>query len=141
MRIRSVFFTVALLLPAVVAGQSLRSAQVVAIPAGVVRTTANAALAQQLLPMSVPSALGDSAVTRKSRILHGAMIGAVVGGVLGAVGGTQLHYDCPTTSDPCHARAQKNEATVALAAAGSVLGFGVGALVSYVSHRRSSRSR
>lgn len=135
MRLRSLIITVALLCPSVVASQSLRSANVVAIPAGIVRLTDKDAVSQRFASMSTPWAFGDSVVTRKSRIRRGAIIGAIVGGVIGGVGGTQLSYDCPTISEPCHARAQKTQATVGLAAVGALLGAGVGALIARVSSR------
>ena len=136
MRLRSLMITVVLLFPSVVAGQSLRSANVVAIPAGVVRLTDKAAVSPQHSPVSWQSAFADSVMTRRSRIRRAALIGAIVGGVIGGVGGTQLNYDCPTISEPCHARAQKTEATVGLTAVGALLGAGVGALIGRLSSRQ-----
>lgn len=136
MRLRSLIITVALLFPGVVAGQSLRSANVVAIPAGAVRISDVAAVSQQLPPMSVQSALGDSVVTWKSRTRRGAIIGAIVGGVLGGVGGTQLNFGCKVTGDSCNARAEEIKAEVTLAAVGALLGAGVGALIGRVSSMR-----
>ena len=134
MRLRSLIITVALLFPGVVAGQSLRSANVVAIPAGIVRITDTAAVSQQLLLTSVYAAVGDSGVTRRSGTLRGAIIGAVVGGVLGAVAGTQVHTGCK--SDPCNVQAKKIQFTVGLAAIGALIGSGVGALIGRVSSMR-----
>lgn len=135
MRLRRLIITVALLCPSVVASQSLRSANVVAIPAGVVRLTDKAAGSQQFAPMSTPWAFGDSVMTRKSRIRRGAIVGAIVGGVIGGVGGAQLHFGCLLNGDPCHARAEEIKAEVTLAAVGALLGAGVGALIARVSSR------
>lgn len=136
MRLRSLIIAVALLFPGVVAGQSLRTANVVAIPAGVVRISDKAAVSHQLPPMSVQSAFGDSMVTRRSRTLRGAIIGAIVGGVLGGVGGTQLNFGCAVTGDSCNARAEEIKAEVTLAAVGALIGAGVGALIGRVSSKR-----
>jgi hypothetical protein len=136
MRLRRLIITVALLSPTVVAGQSLRSANVVAIPAGVVRTTDKAAVSQQLPPMSWQSAFGDSVVARRSGTRRGAIIGAIVGGVIGGVGGAQLNFGCSVTSDSCNARAEEIKAEVTLAAVGALLGAGVGALIGRLSSGR-----
>ena len=136
MRLRSLIIAVALMSPGVVAGQSLRSANVVAIPAGIVRITDTAAVSQQLGPTSVLAAVGDSGVTRRSRTLRGAIIGAVIGGVLGAVAGTQVHTGCLVTSEPCNVQAKKIQFTVGLAAVGALIGSGVGALIGRVSSKR-----
>ena len=136
MPLRSLIITVALLLPLVVAGQLPRSANVVAIPAGVVRITDKAPITQPRHPMSVQSAFGDSVVTRRSRTLRGAFIGAIVGGVIGGVGGAQLNFGCLTTSDTCNARAEEIKAEVTLAAVGALLGAGVGTLIGRLSSRR-----
>lgn len=136
MRLRSLIFTVALLCPSVVAGQSLRAANVVAIPAGVVRITNKTAVSQQLPPMSRQSAFGDSVVTRKSGTRRGAIVGAIIGGVIGGVGGAQLNFGCLLNDDPCNAQAEEIKAEVTLAAVGALLGAGVGALIGRVSSKR-----
>ena len=136
MRLRSLIITVALLFPSVVAGQSLRSANVVAVPAGVVRITDKAAVSHQLPPMSWQSAFGDSVVARLSGTRRGAIIGAIVGGVIGGVGGAQLNFGCRLNGDPCHARAEEIKAEVTLAAVGALLGSGVGALIGHLSSKR-----
>ena len=136
MRLRSLILTVAILFPCVVAGQSLRTANVVAIPAGVVRITDKDAVSQQLSPMSWQSAFGDSVVARRSGTRRGAIIGAIVGGVIGGVGGAQLEFGCLTTRDSCNARAEEIKAEVTLAAVGALLGSGVGALIGRLSSRR-----
>jgi len=133
--LRSLTITVVLLCPSIVAGQSLRSSSVVAIPAGVVRLTDKAAVAQQLTPMSWQTAFDDSVVTRRSMTRRGAIVGAIIGGVIGGVGGAQLNFGCPTSSDACHARAEEITAEVTLAAVGALLGAGVGALIGRVSSR------
>jgi len=136
MPLRRLIITVVLLCPSVVASQSLRSANVVAIPAGVVRITDKAAVFQQLPPMSVPWASGDSVVARRSGTRRGAIIGAIVGGVIGGVGGAQLEFGCLVTSDSCNARAEEIKAEVTLAAVGALLGAGVGALIGRLSSMR-----
>lgn len=135
MRLRSLIITVVVLFPGVGAGQALRSATVVAVPAGVVRITDTAAVSRQLPPMSLLSAFGDSVMTRRSRTLRAALIGAIVGGVIGGVGGAQLEFGCLTTSDSCNARAEEIKAEVTLAAVGALLGAGVGALIGRLSSR------
>ncbi len=136
MRLRSLIIAGALLFPSVVPGQSLRSTNVVAVPAGVVRITDKTALSRQLPPMSLQSAFGDSVVTRRSRTRRAALIGAIVGGVIGGVGGAQFEFGCLTTSDSCNVRAEEIKAEVTLAAVGALIGAGVGALVGRVSSRR-----
>jgi hypothetical protein len=133
MRLRRLIISVILLCPSVVAGQSLRSANVVAIPVGVVRITDKAAVAQQLTPMSWQSAFDDSVVSRKSMTLRGAIIGAVVGGVVGAVAGSQVNTGC--MRDPCNSQAKKVQFTVGLAGVGSLIGAGVGALIGRLSSK------
>lgn len=136
MRLRSLMSTVSLLVPSVVSGQSLRYSNVVAIPAGVVRSTDKAAVSQQPPTFSVQSAFRDSVVTRKSRIRRAAMIRAIVGGVIGGVGGAQLNFGCLTTSDSCNVRAEEIKAEVTLAAVGALIGSGVGALIGRLSTRQ-----